>query len=410
MKPLARLWSRFVANKPEARAGFYGGPSFSMGTGSPTTAWQAENLSGVYACVQAIGSGLASLPATVYRQQDGGRQEAPNHPVARLVRRPNDRQTWPEFIEWLVASALLHGNALAVVEYDGAGRPTALVPVPWPSISVQLLPSGRLAFDVVSYSTPFGGTGTPRRFLDDEVLHLKDRSDDGFLGRSRLSRAPDVLASAVGLQTYAAAVWGNAATPSGIVTVPPGVDTDGLKRMMAHFDERHVGAANARRVFFADQDTKFVPMSVSPEDAEVLASRRFTTEELCRLFSVPPPIVQDYSHSTFTNSAQANRWFASHSLQPWARKIESTFARSVFGDSSGAYHLEFDFSALTRGDFETRWAANVAAVAAGILTKDEVREAEGYPPLAAAPGATPHQADPVGQVEGQRPDNTPNSL
>jgi HK97 family phage portal protein len=128
-------------------------------------------------------------------------------------------------------------------------------------------------------------------------------------------------------------------------------------------------------------------MSVSPEDAEVLASRRFTVEELCRLFQVPPPIVQSYEFNTFTNSAQADLWFARHSLQPWARKIEAEFARTVFGDATGTFHLEFDFSAMTRGDYETRWKANIGAVGAGILTKDEVREAEGYPPLAGAPDA-----------------------
>jgi HK97 family phage portal protein len=125
-------------------------------------------------------------------------------------------------------------------------------------------------------------------------------------------------------------------------------------------------------------------MAVSPEDAEVLASRRFSVEELCRIFGVPPPIVSDYTHNTFTNSAQASLWFASNTLAPWCRKIEAAFARSVFLPDEAELSVEIDLSGLMRGDYAARWAANVAAVGAGILTVDEVREAEGYNPLPAA--------------------------
>ncbi len=367
------------------------GPSLVFGGASagPVSAVMAENLSTVTACVNAIAGGLATLPATVYRAEGDGRTEAPNHPVARLLRAPNPRQTWPDWCEWTLAQALLWGNALSVIEYDRAGRPTALIPVPWRHVQVQLLPSGRLAYDIVSYQQPWGGTGTPRRFLEDEVFHLRDRSDDGWLGRSRVSRAPDVLRSAIGLQTFASAIWDNAATPSGLLELPPTISPDGKKRFDAYFTERNTGAHNARRVMYADAGTKWTSLSVSPEDAEVLESRRFSVIELCRLFGVPPPIVQDYSNSTFTNASQASTWFATNTLTPWARKIEAEFGRRVFADPSGAFHLEIDLSGLVRGDYATRWAANVAAVTAGILTADEVRAQEGFGPLPKADPAEP---------------------
>jgi HK97 family phage portal protein len=244
-----------------------------------------------------------------------------------------------------------------------------------------MLPTGRLVYDVVMYQTPWGGSGTPRRFLQGEVFHLKDRSDDGYVGRSRLSRAPDVLAAAIGLQTYSAAIWENAATPSGLVTFPANVSPDGKRRMEQHYEGRLAGAANGKRVLFADKDTTFTPMSVSPEDAEVLASRRFSTEEICRLFNVPPPLVQDYSHGTYTNAAQASLWFAQNTLRPMARRIEAEFQRSVMNDPTGATHIEIDLSGLMRGSYVERWTANVAAVNAGILTRDEVREQECFGPL-----------------------------
>ena len=119
--------------------------------------------------------------------------------------------------------------------------------------------------------------------------------------------------------------------------------------------------------------------SVSPEDAEVLASRRFSVEELCRVFQVPPPIVRDYTHNTFTNSQQAALWFAQFRLTPWVRKIEAEFTRGVFGSSSG-YELEIDLSGLMRGGYAARRAPYAVAVQNGILGVNEIHEAQGYNP------------------------------
>ena len=368
--------------------GFVSPPGSGAGFISP---FLAENLSTVAACVGAVSSALGSMPAYVYRQEERGRAEAPNHPVARLLRRPNEWQTWPDWLEWTVSQVLLWGNALSMIESDGAGRPTALLPIPWQNVQVFLLPSGTVAYDIVRYIAPWGGTGQPRRLLNGEVFHLKDRSDDGILGRSRLSRAPEVLLSALSIQRFATTVWHNSATPSGVLSYPGSLSQPALERLSQAFADQNVGTSNAKRTMILEEGMKWEAISVSPEDAELLASRRFAVEELCRLFQVPPPIVQDYTHGTFTNAAQAGLWFAQLSLTPWARKIEAEFARSVFSDDD--FHLEIDLSGLMRGDYAARWAAYGAAVQNEILTVDEIREAEGYNPKAEAAGEAGPQVD-----------------
>lgn len=375
---LARLAQRL---RPEQRAGSagIGTVGFSSAGAYPVNAQAAENLSTVLACVGAISSTISTLPAFVYERGETGRVEVPNHAVARLIRTPNIRQTWPDWVEWTLAQVLLHGNALSVVEYDGAGRVTALQPVPWQNVLVSLLPNGRLVYDVVQFVAPWGGTGQPRRYLDDEVFHLRDRSDDGFLGRSRLSRAPSVLTNAINLQTYTDANWRNGATPAGVLSVPGTLSVVAAQQLSASWHDNYGGASNARKTAVLEEGTTWSAISISPEDAEVLASRRFTVEELCRVYQVPPPIVQDYSHGTFTNTAQAALWFAQLTLTPWVRKIEAEFSRTVFGEGS-ACHLEIDLSGMMRGDYAARWSAYAIAVDKGILSPDEIREAEGYNP------------------------------
>ena len=130
----------------------------------------------------------------------------------------------------------------------------------------------------------------------------------------------------------------------------------------------------------------FKPVAISPEDSELLASRKFSVEEICRVFQVPPPMVQDLSHGTFTNSREAARWFCQFTLTPWIRKIEAEFARSVFPEESGL-ELELDMSGLLRADPESRWASHKIAVEAGILDADEIREIEGFNKRLAVPAA-----------------------
>ena len=380
------ILDRFLG-RTETRAASAGSSLSSAFTSGPTAAGHlvnarmVENLSTALACIGATASTIGSLPAYVYRREGRGRTEVADHPVTRLTRAPNPAQTWPDWIEWTVAQALLHGNALSIIDYDGAGRPVALRPVPWQNVQPILLNNGTLAFDVVAYTAPWGGTGQPKRFLAGEVFHLRDRSDDGLVGRSRLSRAPEVLGNALALQEWTGAMWRNGATPSGALKFPAQLTQQQIDRVRQGLSERYTGSHNARKVLILEGGAEWQPISVSPEDAEVLASRRFSVEELCRLYQVPPPIIQDYTHNTFTNAAQAALWFAQFSLGPWVRKIEAEFARSVFTDPQ--MMLEIDLSGLMRGDYEARWKAHEIAVRNGILDANEVREIEGWNPRAA---------------------------
>ena len=139
-------------------------------SGTAVNARMAEHLSTVLACVSAISMAIASLPAWIFRTGAGGREVDHAHPLMQLIRRgPNQHQTWPDFLEWLIASALLRGNGLAEIVTDTRGVVTALQPIPWEHVSVQLLPSGRLAFDVTATTAFGGGSGRPRRLLQAEV-------------------------------------------------------------------------------------------------------------------------------------------------------------------------------------------------------------------------------------------------
>lgn len=341
----------------------------------------AENLSTVLACTNAIATALAYVPALTYRRDgDGNRIEALAHPLGKIVRYGvNPQMSWPDWLEHLVASALLTGNGLAEIIRAGNGQLAGFRYIPWGMVTVVYLPSGRLAYDVSDVGASYAVTNVTRtrRLLEGEVIHLRDRTDDGLLGRSRLSRAAETVSGVQAANTHARAFLSNGASPSGVIESPAALTNDQRLHLRHAFAERHQGAGRAGSTLILDGGLTWKASQISPEDAELLETRKFGVEEICRLFQVPPPIVQDYSHNTFTNSETAGRWFATFCLAPWARKIEAEFARSVF-PTNGSYELSLDLSGFLRGDPETRWAAHKIALESGVLDPDEVRQEEGW--------------------------------
>jgi HK97 family phage portal protein len=191
------------------------------------------------------------------------------------------------------------------------------------------------------------------------------------------------------IQDFGNALYRNGANPSGALQLEGKLTDQQLARYAEQFRAAFAGTTNAARAMILDSGAKWEQISISPEDAEFLSSRRFTVEELCRLYSVPPPVCGDLSHGTFSNVESLLRWFAQATLTPWVRKLEAEFSRNVFSAASRNTHkLELDLSGLLRGDPAQRWQSWKIAVEANILSPDEVREEEGWNPGAPKREAT----------------------
>ena len=340
---------------------------------------EAENLAVALACVNVISSNIAAFPVLVYRRQGAERVEVTDHWLTRFVRYgPNTDQVWGAMIETWVASAELQGNGLLEILRSEDGTITGLRFIPWTWVAMQMLPSGRVAFDVYEPTIP-GAGARKRRLLADDVVHLKDRSDDGMIGRSRLSRARDVLRTATTQQTFARAFLDQGAQPSVAISHPGTMTMEQRRDLRQSFQDRHGGASKAGRALILDGGLTVATMQVSPEDAELLNSRRFAVEEIARVYGVPPPMIGDLSHGTFTNSREAARWFGQFTLTPRVRRLEAELNKALFGYGS-RYEIEFDMSSLLRSDPETRWASHKIAIETGVLDTDEVREIEEYNP------------------------------
>ncbi|MCA8889644.1 MAG: phage portal protein [Parvularculaceae bacterium] len=346
------------------------------------TPWLGENLAAYLASINAIASAIAAFPALIYRRTDDGREEVEEHPIATLIREgPNARQSWCDLIEMLVAETLGYGNGLIEIETERrTGRVTGLRLHPWRTVTPLILSNERLVYDVPDGVAPGGGSTRTKRLLDTDVIHLRDRSDDGVIGRPRLSRCSAPARVALTMQSYSEELYENSARPSGLISLESNVTPENIEQIRELLHRKHTGAANAGRLMILSGGAvKYSTLATSPEDMEMLAARRFSVEEMARIFQIPPPLIQDYSHNTFTNSHAASLWFAQHTLGPWVRKIEETLKRALFSERERrTLSIEFDMSSLLRGDAAQRWTAHDIAVRNNILSTDEIRQIEGW--------------------------------
>jgi HK97 family phage portal protein len=344
--------------------------------GVSVTPAQAENLSTVLSCVQVIGSSIASLPAWVFRATDNGR-EVVEHPLTNLIKYgPTDGISWPDFVEFMIAQILLRGNALAWPRYDNTGELIEIRPIPWDYVTWEVLTSGRLRYTATMPNTMESVT-----LLQDDVLHLRDRTDDTLIGKSRLARAASAIRTSIYLQEFSESLYLNGTAPSGALKHDQKLSKEAVQLLRTRFESAHQGSNKAGKFMILDNGLQWESMSISPEDAELLGSRKFATEEIARIFNVPPPLAGIWDHSSFTNSETAGRWFSQFTLQPLVKKIEAEFKRSVFLSTEDNLSLEIDLSGFMRGDDAARWNAHKIAVEAGILTIDEIREIEGWGPM-----------------------------
>jgi len=338
----------------------------------------AENLSAVFGAVQAIAETVAVLPPIVYRKlEDGGRVEAPEHPVARLLSgNPNDWQTAVEWLELMQAHCLLRGNAYSEIVRDGRGQPVKLIPLHPDYVAVLRIPgTARVVYDVTD---PLGGT---RRLLPEEVFHLKDRSDDGIVGKSRLERARETFSTAAAVERFAGSTYRNGASLSGVVTHPEQIGPEAAETLRQSLEAIYSGPTKAGRIGVLEEGMTWTALSVAPADAQMLESRRFSVEQVARMFRIPPPVLADLSNGSYSNVTELGRWFATHTITPWVRRWEAALARALFSTAGRlAYTVEFDMDVLLRGDMLTRFQAYRIAREIGLANANELRKWENMNP------------------------------
>ena len=378
---MGKLSSLFhIRDKPQNRT-IGSGYAFYMGgttSGKVVTERSAMQMTAVYSCVRILAEAVAGLPLHLYRyRDDGGKEKAIDHPLYLLLHdEPNPEMSSFVFRETLMTHLLLWGNAYAQIIRNGKGEVVALYPLMPNKMSVDRDADGRLyyTYQRSSEEAPIA-EGSKVILSPKDVLHIPGLGFDGLVGYSPIAMAKNAIGLAIATEEYGSKFFANGATPSGILEYPGTVKDP--EKVRDSWTRGFSGSGNAHKVAVLEEGMKYTPISISPEQAQFLETRKFQINEIARIFRVPPHMVGDLDKSSFSNIEQQSLEFVKYTLDPWVVRWEQSIQRTLLQDEEKTrYFVKFNLEGLLRGDYQSRMNGYATARQNGWMSANDIRELE----------------------------------
>ena len=365
--------------------------SFFMGgstSGKRVNERTAMQMTAVYSCVRILSEAIAGLPLHVYKYNEtGGKEKAVDHPLYFLLHdEPNPEMTSFVFRETLMTHLLLWGNAYAQIIRNGKGEVVSLYPLMPDRMTVNRDTKGQLYYEYqVSNDDAPTVKGSTVILKPSDVLHIPGLGFDGLVGYSPIAMAKNAIGMAIACEEYGAKFFANGANPSGVLE-HPGTLKDPAK-VRDSWNAAFGGSSNSHKVAVLEEGMKYTPISISPNEAQFLETRKFQIDEIARIFRVPPHMVGDLEKSSFSNIEQQSLEFVKYTLDPWVSRWEQAIARSLFSQTEKTtYFIKFNVDGLLRGDYQSRMQGYSIGRNAGWMSANDIRELENLDRIPAEEG------------------------
>lgn len=327
-------------------------------------------LAAITGAVNLVASSISTLPMEAWVRRDG--QKLLMRPKPDWVNRPDtsfvDRTP---FISQIITSLMFDGNAFIRIFRDEEGLPINLMVMNPTEIEVKRNAQGRIVF---TYSK------TGETFGQDEMLHIVESliQPGHVRGVSRISVLKENIGLGVALESYAQRFFGQGATGNFAITVPTALTPEQAKQMADSVDNRHGGWRRSSKTLVLHSGAQIDDIGVDPERSQALDARRMFVEDICRIWSIPSHKLNLPGTNTYSSIEQTQIEFVTDTLRPYAALIENALSTllQVYPNGLGAF-VEFNMSALLRGDINSRATAASTAIQGGWLTINDVRQSEG---------------------------------
>lgn len=349
---------------------------------SKLTKEQAMKSTAVYASVRLLSQAVASLPLHVKKDNDGTIENDKSHSVYSLLNvAPNNIQTPVEFKELMMSDLLLSGNFYAVIKKDKRMNPVALYRLPAESITIL-----REGLDKVKYTymppVKQGQIAKPIVYSSDDMLHIKAHSLDGVIGVSPLFFGEDVVVTDLESKTYQVNFLKNGAHFSGYLQASSPLKAEQIQSIASAWSSTYGGTKKSNKTPVLPSNLEFKQRSLTPQQAQLIETNKFTVGDIARLFGVPPHLIGDLERSTNNNIEQQSREFLQYTLGPWLTKIEAEIARKLLKEREKKNTtVDFDTRNYLRATASDRAMYYNTLFNLGAITPNEIRVNEGMNPV-----------------------------
>ena len=357
--------ARIGLDRPQdivAAVGLYGVTQ----SGANITHDSGIRISTVYACVYKIASTLASLGLNLYVTDGRRRDMVTDHPALDVTTyRPNSYETAFYFWETIIGQAVMKGAGYAIIQRGAGGVPISMECVDTDQVERRIV-DGRVLF----------------KLNDGKVVAQEDMLEIcNMYRKSPIQLHRENLGLAQAAQDYGSEYFGNGGQMTGVLSSDQPLKSEQMETLQKSWNGSMTSAGTKLLPF----GFKYSRISIAPEEAQFIETRKFQAEEICRIFSVPPALVQLESQTTYNNVEQQNLMFARHTVLPWAKRIEQELASKLLTLREARNHyFKFSLNDLFRGDMAARSQFYTQMLQNGVMTINEVRANEELNPAAGA--------------------------
>lgn len=328
----------------------------------------ALKISTVWSCVDLLSGAMSTLPLHVKERTDSGRRVLYDHPVARLMMKPNPKMNGVVFRRAMMTSVCLRGNAYAfITERDVMQRPTRLdFVLPW---NVSLWEGD----DDIYYTVAGNSARIPSR----DVIHLKGLSMNGLVGLSPIRQHAELLETSGNSLEFARSFYKNGCRTTGVFKKDGALSDEAYERLRKQLTEQYFGSKNAGKPLLLEDGLDYTAITIPPEDAQFIATRLQSVDEIAAIFRVPPHMVGNQSHSTYNNNEQQNLELYNLTLRPWIVNTEAELNDKLLReDEKGSTYIDIDAKGLLRADTAARTAFYKEMFYIGAMNPNEIRASE----------------------------------
>lgn len=341
---------------------------------------EARDIPAAYASVMANARAVSQCYASHKRinAETGKHEIVTTSPAARILRDPNDYETWPQFILSMIAAMQFDGEAFAVALRDDRGAIVSLHRLMRRGASPYVDPSEKAIFYTIGHTDLVPDEAdfmVPGR----DMLHLRQYCPrHALIGESPIRAAALAAGINVALSRSQAAFFTRMSRPSGVLTTDQPLTGDNARKLREAFEESSKQWAQGGLPILT-HGLKFDAVAINSQDAQLIQAQRLSIEDIARVYGVPLPVIGDLSHATLNNVEQLIGMWLSISLGALLENIERSLDR-LFALPRAEY-VELDVSALLRTDFLQRVDGLTKGIQGGLFTPDEARGREGLPPV-----------------------------
>jgi len=339
-------------------------------SGVTVTKDNAMTIAGVYSAVKVITDAFSTLPMHIMVDNGTTKTKARQHPVYNLLgSEPNSLMTVSTFWQIIMPEILLWGNSFSIIEFArGSFRPISILPVHPSKVEVEVING------VLWYT--FKLENQVIKLDQSNVLHFRGLGDN-VMGKSVIDYAKDNLGLGKASEDFGSRFFKNGASTSGVLNHPDKLSDKAFDNLRTSFNDNYGGIGNANKPIILEEGMKWQTVSIPPDSAQFLETRRFQIEDIARWFNIPPDKIGDLTHATFSNLEQQNQNFITNTLMPYVINVESECTRKLLRETEkSTTYFKMNLNGLLRGDIKTRTESYRTLFNIGAITVNEIRGLE----------------------------------